>query len=84
MYGACFNQIQISSLRFFYEWKNKFDAIDFGSNTIMMCLIWSDHVNEWSAKNDGMINIFYNDKECFKRNVVVENRGFGFYCNMQF
>ena len=50
----------------------------------MMCLIWSDHVNEWSAKNDGMINIFYNDKECFKRNAVVENRGFGFSCNMQF
>jgi hypothetical protein len=38
----------------------------------MMCLIWSDHVNEWSTKNDGMINIFCNDKECFKRNVFVE------------
>jgi hypothetical protein len=31
-----------------------------------------------------VINIFYNDKECFKRNAVVENRGFGFSCNMQF
>jgi hypothetical protein len=34
----------------------------------MMCLIWIDHVNKLTAKNDGMINIFCNDKECFKRN----------------
>jgi len=27
----------------------------------MMCLIWSDHVDKWSAKDDGMINIFCND-----------------------
>jgi len=50
----------------------------------MMCLIWSDHVNEWNAKNDGMINIFCNDKEYFKRNAFVENTGLGFVCNMQF
>jgi hypothetical protein len=50
----------------------------------MMCLISSDHVDEWSAKDDGMINIFCDDKECFKRDAFVENRGLGFACNMQF
>jgi hypothetical protein len=58
----------------------KFDAINFGSNTIMMCLIWSDHVNEWSAKNDGMINIFCNDKKCFKKNVFVEDYIYIYIC----
>jgi hypothetical protein len=50
----------------------------------MMCFVWSDHVDELGAENDGMINIFCNDKECFKINSFVENRGLGFAYNMQF
>jgi len=37
----------------------------------MMCFVWSDHVDEWGPDNDGMINIFCNDKECFKREIPL-------------
>ena len=51
----------------------------------MMCLVWSDHVNEWSTENDGMINIFCNNKNVWRERPSLKTEAWVFpaICNFE-